>query len=132
MAWQISFTYLHDHDAVLASFIGVELATLADVVRWVREVDIRMGTFGRKFDLLIDLTGLVVKPSAAAEFGRRRAEVLSKHTLSSFRFGGDRPTVTSVYTSSVLYKAAANHHATLDDAILALKKDRESRISRPR
>ena len=74
--------------------------------------------------MLIDLAGLVVRPPAAREFGRRRADVLAKHSLGSYRFNGDRATVTTVYTSSVLDHAAANHFASFDEAVTAMRRDR--------
>lgn len=124
--WKITFTYQAAHDVVLARFEGVELNSSADAARWAVEVDEKLRVFGRKVTLVIDLTGLVVRPTAAAEFGRLRAEVLAKHSTSSYRFGGDRATVTSVYTSSVIHHADANHYASYDAAIGAVKRDREA------
>lgn len=123
--WAIRFTYLPDMDAVLAEFDDVELNTPADAARWAREVDVRLGSFGHKVDLLINLDGLRVKPAASAEFGRRRAEVLAKHAKSSYRFGGDRHTVTSIFTSSVLAGAATNVCASYEEALAALRSDRK-------
>jgi hypothetical protein len=129
MPWRLTFTYLREHDAVLARFDDVELVTPADAARWAKEVEAKLEGYGRKVYLLIDLGGLVVKPTAAREFGRLRADVLAKYAHASFRFGGDRPTITTVYTSSVLHNAAANHHASFEDALAALKRERDGTAS---
>ena len=125
--WRLTFTYLTEHDAVHARFENVELVNAADATRWAKETSAKLESFGRKVYLLIDLAGLVVKPTAAKEFGRLRAEVLSKYALESYRYGGDRPTVTTVYTSSVLHNAAANHYGSFDEALAAMKRDRVHR-----
>ena len=125
--WRMTFTYLAEHDAVCARFEKVELVSAADALRWSTEVALKLGSFGRKVYLLIDLEGLIVKPTAARDFGRLRAEVLSKYALASYRYGGDRPTITTVYTSSVLHNAAANHYGSFEEAVAAMKRDRAPR-----
>jgi hypothetical protein len=124
--WKISFAYQAAHDVVLARFEGVELNSSMDAARWAAEVDEKLAVFGRKVTLIIDLGGLVVRPTAAAEFGRLRAEVLAKHSTVSYRFGGDRATVTSVYTSAVIHHADANHYVSYEAALGAVKRDREA------
>lgn len=119
------FRYLQEDDAVLAEFENVDLVTPADAQRWAREVDLRLASFGKKVDLLINLDGLKVKPGASREFGKKRAWVLAKHSHRSYRFGGDRATLTSVHTSAVLEQTAANVYASFDDARAALRRDRE-------
>jgi hypothetical protein len=123
-AWVIRFRYLPEDDAVLAEFENVELQTAADALRWAKEVDARLSTFGRKVDLIINLDGLRVKPPASREFGRQRKEVLARHSRRSFRFGGDRSTLTSVHTSAVLENAAANVYGSFEEARDALRRDR--------
>lgn len=118
------FRYLPEDDAVLAEFENVDLQTPADAQRWAREVDVRLASFGRKVDLLINLDGLRVKAAASRDFGRLRAEVLARYTLRSFRFGGDRSTLTSVLTSAVLEGAAANVFGSLEEAREALRRER--------
>jgi len=127
--WVIRFRYLPDDEAVLAEFENVELNTPADAQRWAREVDIRLGSYRRKVALIINLEGLRVKLAASREFGRLHAEVLTKHTSSSFRFGGDGPTRTSVLTSAVLENAAANLCTTFEEARAALRRSRQSDTS---
>lgn len=125
--WRLTFTHLPAHDAVHARFENVELVTPADALRWSKETSAKLEPFGRKMYLIIDLAGLVVKPTAAKEFGRLRAEVLAKYAVASYRYGGDRATVTTVYTSAVLHNAAANHYGSFDEAIAAMKRDRAAR-----
>lgn len=127
--WVIRFRYLPEDDAVLAEFENVELHTPADAQRWAREVDLRLSSFGRKVDLLINLDGLRVKPPASRDFGRQRAIVLAKHSRVSYRFGGDRSTLTSVLTTSVLEHTAANVYGSFEEARAALRRDRERELS---
>lgn len=122
--WVIRFRHLKEDDAVLAEFENVELVTPADAQRWAREVDARLSSFGKKVDLLINLDGLKVRPGASREFGKLRAEVLGKHSNRSYRFGGDRATLTSVHTSAVIENTAANVYASFDEARAALQRDR--------
>lgn len=124
-AWKIRFTEVQTSDVVLAEFEGVELATTSDVTRWANEVGERLGAFGRKVDLLINLDGLRVKPAVSREFGRRRAAVLARFTTRSYRFGGDRNTVTSVLTTAVIEGAPTNVHGSYQEALDALLRDRE-------
>jgi len=51
---------------------------------------------------------------------------------SSFRFGGDGPTRTSVLTSAVLENAAANLCTTFEEARAALRRSRQSDTSKRR
>jgi hypothetical protein len=114
------FEYDGALDAVHASFTDCVLNERKDVERWEREVSRRLDTFGRRVDLLIDLTGLLVKASASAAFGEARSRVLEKYAIRSFRYGADRSTRTSVYTSAAIHGAAANVHPTREAAIAAL------------
>jgi len=132
--WVIRFRYVAEDDAVLAEFENVEIQTREDADRWAREVDVRLRSFGRKVDLLINLDGLQVKPAASRDFGRRRAEVLEKYARSSYRFGGDRPTLTSVLTSAVIEQTDANVYgsfAAARNALLSARRDAPSSSPTP-
>jgi hypothetical protein len=120
MPWTVRFLYDVDLDAVHASFANCVLADGRDVEQWEREVSRRLASFGRKVDLLIDLTGLMVKPSASAAFGEARTRTLERYTLRSFRYGADRSTRTSVFTSAAIHGAAANVYPTREAAVAAL------------
>ena len=123
-AWTIRLTYEAEHDYVHAAFVNVVLHDEDDVERWRHDISARLATFGRQVDLIIDLTGLVVRPRAASLFGRLRGGVLKQYALHSFRYGGDGDTRTSIFTSSVLHKADANVHPTREKAVAALLAQR--------
>ncbi len=125
MKQQMRFELLEDLDVVEAIFHGCELRTPGDVATWRSDVERELGRFGKKVDLLINLDGLIVRPAAARLFGEYRSYVLSRFTRRSFRYGGDTPTRTSVFTSSVLTGAHANVHPTRALALAALLEDRE-------
>lgn len=125
MVWSMEFRYDAQHDVVIAEFRDCLLATPKDVERWEREVGARLATFGRPVDLLIGLDGLVVRAAASAAFGLSRRRVLELHTLSSYRYGGDRSTTTAVFTSAVIHGAAANVFVTREEALAALLSDRK-------
>lgn len=130
MAWTIFFDYDARNDVVTASFKDVVLQTAEDVERWRNEVEERLGKFGKKVDLLIDLTGLIVKFTAGRTFGQVRKDVLAKHTHRSFRYGGDEMTRLFVNTSGMITGAAANTFATREEALAALLADRAKQAPR--
>lgn len=114
------------HDLVDASFRDVILETDEDVLCWRREVEKRFQRYGRPVDLIIDLEGLIVKPSAARSFGAHRAEVLAENTRVSYRFNGNPQTRTSIYTSAVIHGADANIYESREEALKALLSNREA------
>lgn len=124
MSWSMFFDYDGKHDVVTATFKDVVLNTAEDVERWRRDVEDRFAKFGRKVDLLIDLSGLVVKFGAGRVFGQVRSEVLARNTRRSFRFGGDATTRTFVNTSGMITGAAVNNYNTREEALAALLADR--------
>ena len=67
------FEYDPAIDAMHASFTDCVLATPTEVTRWEREVSAELSHLGRRVDLLIDMTGLVVKPAVSLLFGEARA-----------------------------------------------------------
>lgn len=111
-------------DLVEASFDACELRTETDVLAWRAEVERELGRFGRKVDLLINLDGLIVRPTASRAFGEQRSQVLGRFAKRSFRYGGDRLTRTTVFTSSVLVGADANVHPSREAALAALLEAR--------
>lgn len=124
MPWSMRFEYDASLDAVHASFSDCVLSVPKDVERWEREVKARLATFGRRVDLLIDLSGLVVKSVVGSLFGEARARVLGTYANHSFRYGADRSTRISVLTSSAIHGVDANVFATRDEAINALIQSR--------
>lgn len=93
---------------------------------WRSEVEKRFQRYGRPVDLIINLDGLVVRPSAARAFGAARSEVLAEYTRCSFRYNGNAQTRTSIYTSAVLLGADANLHDSREEALKALLAFRQS------
>jgi hypothetical protein len=126
MSLKSHFTYDALNDCVVAEFDEVILKDEADVGRWSTDVRAKLATFGRKVYLLIDLTGLIVKPGAAAPFGRERALILAQFTVHSYRYGGATSTKTAIFTSAVLHGADANVYLSRQKATEAMKKDREA------
>lgn len=114
--------FVHDRvlDVVEAFFEECELKTAEDVAAWRRDVEKELARFGKKVDLLINLDGLVVRPNVSRHFGEQRAQVLAQFAARSFRYGGDLPTRTSVFTTSVLEGTDANVHPTREAALAAL------------
>jgi hypothetical protein len=74
-------------------------------------------SYGQKVWLLIDLSGLKVRPTASAAFGKQRAEVLEKYAHASVRFGGDPWTIVSINTSAALHHTHGNVFSTRDEAL---------------
>jgi hypothetical protein len=131
-SWWISFTYDAVNDVVDAAFRDVILENDDDVACWHREVERRFQRYGRPVDLIINLDGLIVKPSAARAFGAHRAEVLAEHTRVSYRFNGNPQTRTSIYTSAVIHGADANIYESREEALKALLAHRETGVAPPR
>lgn len=124
MPWKMQFDYDEVHDVVTASFEDCILNNSLDVARWRTEVEGYLSRYPAKVDLLINLDGLVVKYTAGRVFGRERAEVLSRYTRRSFRFGGDEMTKMFVSTSGVINGAAVNVYRSREEALQALLEDR--------
>lgn len=120
------FVLDEQYQFVEAFFDGCELRTLADVMAWRTGVERELARFGHKVELLINLDGLVVRPSAARAFGEHRSQVLSQFVNRSFRYGGDAATRTSVFTSSVFTGADANVYPSRSAALAALLEARRN------
>jgi hypothetical protein len=126
MAWSMRFEYDIQNDVVTAYFTDCVLVNEADVLRWRREVEQHLSKYPGKVDLLINLDGLVVKFTAGRVFGKERSEVLERFTHRSYRFGGDDMTRMFVLTSGAINGAAVNHYSTREEALAALKAEREA------
>ncbi len=126
MAWRMSFDYDGVHDVVTATFEDCILNNALDVARWRTEVEGHLSKFPSKVDLLINLDGLVVKFTAGRVFGKERREVLERYTHRSYRYGGDEMTRMFVLTSGAINGAAVNHYNNRDEALAALKAEREA------
>lgn len=129
MTWTIRFFHDRVYDIVEAKFANVVLENSTDVLRWRREVEQQLAAFGRRVDLLIDLDGLVVRPSASQFFGEQRAQVLMRFAIRSFRYNGSQNTLSSIAQTSQLYGAASNVFPNRAAALAALLEAR--RVARP-
>ena len=126
MAWSMNFDHDVQNDVVTANFTDCILSNEADVLRWRREVEEYLSKYPGQVDLLINLDGLVVKFTAGRVFGKERREVLERYTHRSYRFGGDEMTRMFVLTSGAINGAAVIHYSTRDEALAALKAEREA------
>jgi len=102
------------------------LVSEAEVLVRTREVEGHLSKYPGKVDLLINLDGLVVKFTAGRVFGKERREVLERYTHRSYRFGGDEMTQMFVLTSGAINGAAVNHYTSREEALAALKAEREA------
>lgn len=118
------FVLDEQYDVVEAFFDAYELRSEADVLAWRAKVARELGRFGHKVDLLINLDGLIVRPTASKVFGEHRSQVLAEFTNRSYRYGGDNATRTTVFTTSVFTGADANVYPSRRDALEALLEDR--------
>lgn len=119
MAWSMTFEYDARNDVVTAHFTDCVLASEEDVLRWRREVEAHLSKYP-------GMDGLVVKFAAGRIFGKERREVLEHYTHRSYRYGGDEMTRMFVLTSGAINGAAVNHYGTRDEALAALKAEREA------
>jgi hypothetical protein len=113
-------------DAVVA-WVNWTLDTEEDVRLWVQEYHLYFGgRFGRKVDLILELSNFQVNPRVGALFGKKRAEILAEYTARSYRVKQGARVRTFMYTSSVLHGAPANEYPSIEGAIAALIAAREA------
>ncbi|MEM9193528.1 MAG: hypothetical protein AAGF12_30415, partial [Myxococcota bacterium] len=116
-----------DIDVVELCFSGVFLVDPEDVDFWAEKVRQQLAYLARPVEVLLDLGGFRVKPSAAQRFGEVRASLWHDLALATYRFGADGWTATAVRTSSVLHSAEDNLFPSREEALAALLRDREQR-----
>lgn len=127
--FEVLITYDASIDVATMSFKNVVVATPEDANR-IRDLAVpQLVAIGKKVDLLIDLHDFVVKPSGMRAYGEMRAKLLADHTASSFRYGGDAQTKSSVFTTAVLDGTSGNVAATREEALRALLVARQKRLS---
>lgn len=135
MSGRMSIEYDPQNDVVHLRFTRYLLVSASDVQVWKADVEEKLGPFGRKVDLLIDLDGLEVTFTAGRLFGQARREVLERFTQRAFSYGGDEMTRMFLSTSGVLHGHPVNQHETRMQALMALLSDRDSKrrgpVSRP-
>jgi hypothetical protein len=124
MSWSIRHRYDKTGDFMHVEFKDVVLATPADVDRWRAEVEEFYKPIGRKLNVLINLDGLALKPSAASAFARARAYINGKYHVRVYRYSGNVQTRTTLLTGAVHEKADVDVYASYDEALSALQRDR--------
>jgi hypothetical protein len=123
-------SYDAKYDVVTLAFENVVLETEADVAWWMQSCD----AFWKRFDvgkpaherkdLLVDMAGLVVKPAVAAAWNAARARLVAKYLRNTYRYGGERRTVTAVHLGQVLQKVDGTFYVDREEALAALLADR--------
>jgi hypothetical protein len=119
------------NDVVTLSYVGLVLETEADAAWFERECE----AFWKRFhasaasparkDLLVDMSGIVVKPAVASAWNGIRQRMAAKHIAKTYRYGGiDRRTVTAVHLGQVLNRTDGTIYADREQALAALLLDR--------
>src|SRR5262249_39301464 len=75
-------------------------------------------------DLLVDMDGIIVKPGVAASWNAARGRLAEKYLGKTYRYGGERRTVTAVHLGHVLQKVDGTMYANREEALAALLADR--------
>ncbi len=124
---KIKFRYFAEHDVVLAA-VEWQLDSQKDIDEWLKTYEdyFSRNYKGRKVDVIFELSKFSVSPRMGAAFGEARAKMMAAFTRRTYRVHVDDATKTAMYTSRVLYGAAANEFDSVDDAIAQLKLDRAS------
>lgn len=123
--WRMLFWHDPAHDVVTMTHQNCVLETPEDATDFMRVVFSHIERHKTPADVLIDYTGLIVKPAAARQFGLERAEFGRRFIKRSYRFNVNTTSSrTVIYTSSVLAGAQTNMYATREDALAALLAQR--------
>jgi hypothetical protein len=126
MIWQ----YDARHDVVTLEYEGVVLETDADVAAFVQAGDVFWKRFDadkrahERKDLLVDMSGLVVKPTVATAWNAARGYMVQRYLRNTYRFSAERRTATAVHLGQVLQKVDGTIYASRDEALTALLADR--------
>jgi hypothetical protein len=127
---QMILHYEVRYDVVTLAYRNVTIETEADVAWFVEGCD----AFWKRFDgdklaherkdLLVDMDGIVVKPRVAAAFNAARGRMTEKYLGKTYRYGGERRTITAVHLGHVLQKVDGTIYADREAALAALLADR--------
>jgi hypothetical protein len=127
------------NDVVILSYKDLVLETDADVAWFEQECE----EFWRRFhdstdecrrgpkDLLVDLGGIQVKPAVAGAWNMVRERMVQKHLRKTYRFGGERRTLTAIHLGEVLQKTDGTTFANREQAFAALLADRAKAKQHP-
>lgn len=122
--WTIRCDWRPEHACLEFTFEDVVLRTQREAEAWFQKVLELFEAHGSREYVLIGLDGLVVRSAAARRFGELRADVLSRWSRGSFRYGGDTFTQTYISTTSVLHHTDGDLFATRDEALAAISTHR--------
>jgi hypothetical protein len=129
-AGQMILHYEARYDVVTLAYRDVTIETEADVAWFVqgceafwKRFDADKLTHERK-DLLVDMGGIVVKPRVAASFNAARGRMAEKYLGKTYRYGGERRTITAVHLGQVLQNVDGTIYADRQEALAALLADR--------
>ncbi len=126
MPGNVTIEYDPQNDLVQVRFTRCILVNRADVKEWRADLEEKLGGFGRKMDVVIDLDGLEVTFTAGRLFGQARWEVLERYALRASCYGGDELTRMFLSTSGVLHGYPVMESDTREQAVAALKAAREA------
>jgi hypothetical protein len=113
------------HDVVTMTFNHCVIETPEDATDFMRVVFAQIQRHKTPTDVLIDYSGLVIKPQAARQFGVERAEFARRFVKRSYRFSvTTTSSKTAIYTSSVLAGAETNVYFAREEALAALLAQR--------
>jgi hypothetical protein len=128
---QLQLHYDARYDVVTLAYRNVTIEAEADVAWFVQ----RCEAFWKHFDagkpehvrkdLLVDMGGIVVKPSMAASWNAARGRLGEKYLGKVYRYGdAERRTITAVHLGQVLHGVDGTTYADREEALAALLADR--------
>ncbi len=127
---RLIFSYSATHDVVTLRYTDLVLETGEDVVWFEQECE----SFWQRFHgsrqsperkiVLVDLSGIVVKPAVANAWNAVRARLADKYIARTYRYGGERRTVTAIHLGQVLNKTDGTIYEDREQALAAIIADR--------
>jgi hypothetical protein len=134
---RLVWRYERELDVVTLAYANLVIETAEDVA-WFEE---QCEAFWRRFhhsdqpgsrkDLVVDMNGIVVKPTAASAWNEARARLAQKYLAKTYRFGGERRTVTAVHLGQVLQRTDGTIYGSREEALAALMADRAAERRSP-
>jgi hypothetical protein len=120
-------------DVITLSYKDLVLETEADVAWFIQSCDawwkhFDAGKAHERKDILVDMGGIVVKPAVAGSWNTARGRMVERYLRRTYRFGGERRTVTAVHLGQVLQKVDGTVYADRAEALAALLADRAAEL----
>jgi hypothetical protein len=101
------------------------IQTIEDCEIWYKQWADYLSPFNRKVDLIIILDDFIVDAGIASEWAKYRAMVNNNYTRFSYRINANLLIETFARTSGVIYHAAFDEAASIEQAYEAIKADRK-------